>query len=166
MKTWHVARDNCQQLTQGEHIFWCDLGFVVEVAAGAAHCWAVGALSFQHPTVFREAGAIEIDVSPRFQVVYALFIAIHTRAMRFEGTFWGKMWVLCFWIWVKDFFKIWHQGYHEGYTEHLPFWVSWTENLAVWNSAVHKTTRLGKIVLWNMNLYQCDLSSHIYVCVC
>lgn len=49
------------------------------VATGAAHCWAV---------------------------VYALFIAIHTRAMRYEG-------------------------YHEGYTEHLPFWVSWTETLAV-----------------------------------
>mmetsp|Transcript_3205 Transcript_3205/g.8502 ORF Transcript_3205/g.8502 Transcript_3205/m.8502 type:complete len:624 (-) Transcript_3205:105-1976(-) len=49
------------------------------VATGAAHCWAV---------------------------VYALFIAIHTRAMRFGG-------------------------YHEGYTEHLPFWVAWTENLAV-----------------------------------
>lgn len=49
------------------------------VATGAAHCWAV---------------------------VYALFIAIHTRAMRYDG-------------------------YHEGYTEHLPFWVSWTESLAV-----------------------------------
>lgn len=49
------------------------------VATGAAHCWAV---------------------------VYALFIAIHTRAMRYDG-------------------------YHEGYTEHLPFWVSWTERLAV-----------------------------------
>mmetsp|Transcript_29981 Transcript_29981/g.53638 ORF Transcript_29981/g.53638 Transcript_29981/m.53638 type:complete len:599 (+) Transcript_29981:101-1897(+) len=49
------------------------------VATGAAHCWAV---------------------------VYALFIAIHTRAMRYDG-------------------------YHEGYTEHLPFWVSWTETLAV-----------------------------------
>mmetsp|Transcript_35739 Transcript_35739/g.83095 ORF Transcript_35739/g.83095 Transcript_35739/m.83095 type:complete len:603 (+) Transcript_35739:113-1921(+) len=49
------------------------------VATGAAHCWAV---------------------------VYALFIAIHTRAMRYDG-------------------------YHEGYTEHLPIWVSWTETLAV-----------------------------------
>lgn len=49
------------------------------VATGAAHCWAV---------------------------VYALFIAIHTRAMRYDG-------------------------YHEGYTEHLPFWVSGTETLAV-----------------------------------
>jgi len=49
------------------------------VATGAAHCWAV---------------------------VYALFIAIHTRAMRFDG-------------------------YHEGYTEHLPFFVSWTETLSV-----------------------------------
>lgn len=49
------------------------------VATGAAHCWAV---------------------------VYALFIAIHTRAMRYDG-------------------------YHEGYTEHLPFWVSWTETLSV-----------------------------------
>jgi len=49
------------------------------VATGAAHCWAV---------------------------VYALFIAIHTRAMRYDG-------------------------YHEGYTEHLPVWVSWTETLAV-----------------------------------
>mmetsp|Transcript_56844 Transcript_56844/g.122941 ORF Transcript_56844/g.122941 Transcript_56844/m.122941 type:complete len:576 (-) Transcript_56844:241-1968(-) len=49
------------------------------VATGAAHCWAV---------------------------VYALFIAIHTRAMRYDG-------------------------YHEGYTEHLPFWVSWTEGLSV-----------------------------------
>lgn len=48
------------------------------VAAGAAHCWAV---------------------------VYALFVAIHTRAMRFDG-------------------------YHEGYTEHLPFSVAWTEMLA------------------------------------
>lgn len=52
---------------------------VLLVATGAAHCWAV---------------------------VYALFIAIHTRAMRFDG-------------------------YHEGYTEHLPFWVSSTETLAV-----------------------------------
>mmetsp|Transcript_31678 Transcript_31678/g.79954 ORF Transcript_31678/g.79954 Transcript_31678/m.79954 type:complete len:581 (-) Transcript_31678:39-1781(-) len=52
---------------------------LVLVATGAAHCWAV---------------------------VYALFIAIHTRAMRYDG-------------------------YHEGYTEHLPFWVSWTETLAV-----------------------------------
>jgi len=49
------------------------------VATGAAHCWAV---------------------------VYALFIAIHTRAMRFDG-------------------------YHEGYIEHLPFFVSWTETLSV-----------------------------------
>mmetsp|Transcript_43918 Transcript_43918/g.84338 ORF Transcript_43918/g.84338 Transcript_43918/m.84338 type:complete len:594 (+) Transcript_43918:149-1930(+) len=49
------------------------------VATGAAHCWAV---------------------------VYALFIAIHTRAMRYDG-------------------------YHEGYTDHLPFWVAWTETLAV-----------------------------------
>eukprot|EP00438_Fugacium_kawagutii_P000932 Skav211607 [mRNA] locus=scaffold2962:197501:204726:- [translate_table: standard] len=30
---------------------------------------------------------------------------------------------------VKFFSKF--SGYHEGYTEHLPFWVSWTENLAV-----------------------------------
>lgn len=52
---------------------------LVLVATGAAHCWAV---------------------------VYALFIAIHTRAMRYDG-------------------------YHEGYTEHLPSWVSWTETLAV-----------------------------------
>lgn len=49
------------------------------VAAGAAHCWAV---------------------------VYALFIGIHTRAMRYDG-------------------------YHDGYTVHLPFWVSWTEYLSV-----------------------------------
>lgn len=49
------------------------------IATGAAHCWAV---------------------------VYALFIAIHTRAMRYDG-------------------------YHEGYTEHLPIWVSWTETLSV-----------------------------------
>mmetsp|Transcript_31345 Transcript_31345/g.57493 ORF Transcript_31345/g.57493 Transcript_31345/m.57493 type:complete len:426 (+) Transcript_31345:93-1370(+) len=49
------------------------------VATGAAHSWAV---------------------------VYALFIAIHTRAMRYDG-------------------------YHEGYTEHLPFFVSWTETLSV-----------------------------------
>jgi len=52
---------------------------LILVATGAAHCWAV---------------------------VYALFIAIHTRAMRFDG-------------------------YHEGYTEHLPFFVSWTETLSV-----------------------------------
>lgn len=51
---------------------------LVLVAAGAAHCWAV---------------------------VYALFVAIHTRAMRYDG-------------------------YHEGYTEHLPFSVAWTETLA------------------------------------
>lgn len=54
------------------------------VATGAAHCWAV---------------------------VYALFIAIHTRAMRYDG-------------------------YHEGYTEHLPFWVNWTETLAVGSMGV------------------------------
>lgn len=54
------------------------------VATGAAHCWAV---------------------------VYALFIAIHTRAMRYDG-------------------------YHEGYTEHLPIWVSWTETLAVGSMGV------------------------------
>jgi len=53
-------------------------------ATGAAHCWAV---------------------------VYALFIAIHTRAMRYDG-------------------------YHEGYTEHLPFWVSWTETLSVASMAI------------------------------
>uniref|UniRef100_A0A7S4SM97 Uncharacterized protein n=1 Tax=Alexandrium monilatum TaxID=311494 RepID=A0A7S4SM97_9DINO len=49
------------------------------IATGAAHAWAV---------------------------VYAMFIAIHMRAMRYDG-------------------------YHEGYREHLPFWVSWTETLAV-----------------------------------
>eukprot|EP00929_Paragymnodinium_shiwhaense_P039772 TRINITY_DN20850_c0_g1_i1.p1 TRINITY_DN20850_c0_g1~~TRINITY_DN20850_c0_g1_i1.p1 ORF type:complete len:606 (+),score=186.03 TRINITY_DN20850_c0_g1_i1:61-1878(+) len=54
------------------------------LATGAAHCWAV---------------------------VYALFIAIHTRAMRYEG-------------------------YHEGYVEHLPFWVSWTETLSVASMAL------------------------------
>mmetsp|Transcript_42882 Transcript_42882/g.100626 ORF Transcript_42882/g.100626 Transcript_42882/m.100626 type:complete len:587 (-) Transcript_42882:51-1811(-) len=52
---------------------------LVLVATGAAHSWAV---------------------------VYSLFIAIHTRAMRYDG-------------------------YHEGYTEHLPFFVSWTETLSV-----------------------------------
>mmetsp|Transcript_111995 Transcript_111995/g.349024 ORF Transcript_111995/g.349024 Transcript_111995/m.349024 type:complete len:591 (-) Transcript_111995:5-1777(-) len=54
-------------------------GALLLVATGAAHCWAV---------------------------VYALFISIHTRAMRYDG-------------------------YHEGYTEHLPVWVSWTETLAM-----------------------------------
>uniref|UniRef100_A0A7S4WF22 Uncharacterized protein n=1 Tax=Alexandrium monilatum TaxID=311494 RepID=A0A7S4WF22_9DINO len=49
------------------------------LATGAAHCWAVA---------------------------YALFIAIHTRAMNYDG-------------------------YHEGYTEHLPVWVSWTETLVM-----------------------------------
>eukprot|EP00747_Dinoflagellata_sp_TGD_P165927 gnl/TRDRNA2_/TRDRNA2_187951_c0_seq1.p1 gnl/TRDRNA2_/TRDRNA2_187951_c0~~gnl/TRDRNA2_/TRDRNA2_187951_c0_seq1.p1 ORF type:complete len:715 (-),score=151.08 gnl/TRDRNA2_/TRDRNA2_187951_c0_seq1:57-2201(-) len=49
------------------------------VITGAAHCWAV---------------------------VYSLFIAIHYRAMRYDG-------------------------YHEGYTEHLPFWISWTEVISV-----------------------------------
>lgn len=48
------------------------------LATGALHCWAV---------------------------VYALFISIHTRAMRV-------------------------QGYHEGYQSHLPWWVSWTETIA------------------------------------
>ncbi|CAJ1419051.1 unnamed protein product [Effrenium voratum] len=66
-----------QWMERAEHAFISNA--LVLVAAGAAHCWAV---------------------------VYSLFIAIHTRAMRYEG-------------------------YHEGYTEHLPFWVSWTENLAV-----------------------------------
>lgn len=66
-----------QWVEKAEHAFISNP--LLLVAAGTAHCWAV---------------------------VYALFIAIHTRAMRFEG-------------------------YHEGYTEHLPFWVSWTENLAV-----------------------------------
>eukprot|EP00434_Breviolum_minutum_P039605 symbB.v1.2.035174.t1/scaffold4679.1/size42772/2 len=66
-----------QWVEKAEHAFISNP--LLLVAAGAAHCWAV---------------------------VYALFIAIHTRAMRYEG-------------------------YHEGYTEHLPFWVSWTENLAV-----------------------------------
>lgn len=66
-----------------QHIERADRAFVnngfLIVASGAAHAWAV---------------------------VYALFIAIHTRAMRYDG-------------------------YHEGYTEHLPFWISWTETLAV-----------------------------------
>ncbi|CAE7031816.1 unnamed protein product [Symbiodinium sp. CCMP2592] len=66
-----------QWVERAEHAFISNA--LVLVAAGAAHCWAV---------------------------VYALFIAIHTRAMRYEG-------------------------YHEGYTEHLPIWVNWTENLAV-----------------------------------
>ncbi|CAE7232287.1 unnamed protein product [Symbiodinium sp. KB8] len=66
-----------QWVERAEHAFISNA--LVLVAAGAAHCWAV---------------------------VYALFIAIHTRAMRYEG-------------------------YHEGYTEHLPVWVNWTENLAV-----------------------------------
>uniref|UniRef100_A0A6V0DSW4 Uncharacterized protein n=1 Tax=Zooxanthella nutricula TaxID=1333877 RepID=A0A6V0DSW4_9DINO len=52
---------------------------LVLVAAGAVHSWAV---------------------------VYSLFVAVHTRAMRFEG-------------------------YHEGYVEHLPWSVGWTETLAV-----------------------------------
>mmetsp|Transcript_81785 Transcript_81785/g.252499 ORF Transcript_81785/g.252499 Transcript_81785/m.252499 type:complete len:520 (-) Transcript_81785:85-1644(-) len=52
---------------------------LVLVAAGAVHCWAV---------------------------VYSLFVAVHTRAMRYDG-------------------------YHEGYTEHLPSSVSLTEILAV-----------------------------------
>eukprot|EP00928_Gymnodinium_smaydae_P024601 TRINITY_DN19865_c0_g1_i2.p1 TRINITY_DN19865_c0_g1~~TRINITY_DN19865_c0_g1_i2.p1 ORF type:complete len:610 (+),score=117.83 TRINITY_DN19865_c0_g1_i2:110-1831(+) len=59
-------------------------GAALLVATGAAHCWAV---------------------------VYALFIAIHTRAMRYDG-------------------------YHEGYVEHLPFWVNWTETLAIASMAV------------------------------
>jgi len=50
---------------------------LLTVAAGALHCWAV---------------------------VYALFVAVHTRAMRYEG-------------------------YHEGYTEHLPSSVAWSETL-------------------------------------
>jgi len=66
-----------QFVERGDRAFASD-GLLL-VATGAAHCWAV---------------------------VYALFIAIHTRAMRYDG-------------------------YHEGYTEHLPFWVSWTETLAV-----------------------------------
>jgi len=49
------------------------------VAAGAVHSWAV---------------------------VYSLFVAVHTRAMRFDG-------------------------YHEGYIEHLPSSVAWTETIAV-----------------------------------
>mmetsp|Transcript_71135 Transcript_71135/g.179642 ORF Transcript_71135/g.179642 Transcript_71135/m.179642 type:complete len:583 (+) Transcript_71135:140-1888(+) len=52
---------------------------LVLVATGTGHCWAV---------------------------VFALFTAIHIRAMRYEG-------------------------YHEGYVAHLPVWVSWTESLAV-----------------------------------
>jgi len=66
-----------QFVERSERAFMSDA--LLLVATGAAHCWAV---------------------------VYALFIAIHTRAMRYDG-------------------------YHEGYTEHLPFWVSWTETLAV-----------------------------------
>mmetsp|Transcript_60727 Transcript_60727/g.198836 ORF Transcript_60727/g.198836 Transcript_60727/m.198836 type:complete len:633 (+) Transcript_60727:131-2029(+) len=66
-----------QFVERGERAFMSSA--LLLVATGAAHCWAV---------------------------VYALFIAIHTRAMRYDG-------------------------YHEGYTEHLPFWVSWTETLAV-----------------------------------
>lgn len=56
----------------------------VLVALGAAHCWAV---------------------------VYSLFIAIHTRAMRFND-------------------------YHQGYTAHLPWWVSFTERLAIGSMGV------------------------------
>eukprot|EP00971_Amphidinium_carterae_P128610 2547469-Amphidinium_carterae.1 len=56
------------------------------------------------------SGLQSLDVLPgaahSWAVVYALFIAIHTRAMRYDG-------------------------YHEGYTEHLPFFVSWTETLSV-----------------------------------
>lgn len=52
---------------------------LVLVAAGAVHCWAV---------------------------VYSLFVAVHTRAMRYDG-------------------------YHEGYVEHLPGSVAWTETLAM-----------------------------------
>jgi len=66
-----------QYVERAEHAFISNS--LLLVATGAAHCWAV---------------------------VYALFIAIHTRAMRYDG-------------------------YHEGYTDHLPFWVAWTETLAV-----------------------------------
>eukprot|EP00405_Crypthecodinium_cohnii_P015475 CAMPEP_0206447528 /NCGR_PEP_ID=MMETSP0324_2-20121206/16864_1 /ASSEMBLY_ACC=CAM_ASM_000836 /TAXON_ID=2866 /ORGANISM="Crypthecodinium cohnii, Strain Seligo" /LENGTH=581 /DNA_ID=CAMNT_0053916365 /DNA_START=81 /DNA_END=1823 /DNA_ORIENTATION=- len=59
-------------------------GPLLLVATGAAHCWAV---------------------------VYSLFIAIHIKAMRYEG-------------------------YHEEYTEHLPWWVSWTETLSIAAMAV------------------------------
>mmetsp|Transcript_44467 Transcript_44467/g.102773 ORF Transcript_44467/g.102773 Transcript_44467/m.102773 type:complete len:530 (-) Transcript_44467:153-1742(-) len=52
---------------------------LVLVAGGAVHCWAV---------------------------VYSLFVAVHTRAMRYDG-------------------------YHEGYIEHLPRSVAWTETLAM-----------------------------------
>lgn len=52
---------------------------LVLVAAGAVHCWAV---------------------------VYSLFVAVHTRAMRFDG-------------------------YHEGYVEHLPSSVALTETVAI-----------------------------------
>lgn len=49
------------------------------LAAGALHCWAIA---------------------------YALFMAVHTRAMRYEG-------------------------YHDGYVEHLPAAVAWAETLTV-----------------------------------
>jgi len=66
-----------QWVEQGDRAFVSNA--LLLVATGATHCWAV---------------------------VYALFIAIHTRAMRYDG-------------------------YHEGYAEHLPFWVSWTETLSI-----------------------------------
>jgi len=71
-----------QFVERGERAFVNSTAMLV--ATGAAHCWAV---------------------------VYALFIAIHTRAMRFDG-------------------------YHDGYTEHLPMWVSSTETLAVGSMSV------------------------------
>lgn len=141
----------------------------IKVAAGAAHCWAAGHFDglqtdVETPVLFRAW----LNNSHSFlclEVVYALFIAIHTRAMRFEGSRLGfplgserrvaKLlamslvalpWFLsthCPTHFTMESLspKIAIQGYHEGYTEHLPFWVSWTENLAARNSGKW-TTRL------------------------
>ena len=76
--------------------------------------------------------------------------------------------------------KIEIQGYHEGYTEHLPFWVSWTENLAArtsgkWtsrlpvpigtNEATGFRCALAKIV-YNYILYiYIYIYVHMYTCI-
>lgn len=58
-------------------------------------------------------------------VVYSLFVAVHTRALR-------------------------HAPYHEGYTEHLPSSVAWTETLAVaclWTWVLAGFTKAAVLVL-------------------
>jgi len=65
------------------------------------HVWRFERAFISSPLLLVAAGAMH-----SWAVVYSLFVAVHTRAMRY-------------------------QGYHDGYTEHLPSSVAWTEMIAV-----------------------------------